>query len=267
MLGRGGVGVVLAAIDEATGRRVAVKMLSAESALDDDQRVRLRREARAVGRLTSAHVARLYDVRELEDGTPFIVMEYLEGSSLDSVLASTGPLPVRAAIDYTLQVLDALAEAHALGLVHRDVKPSNVFLVWAPRRGPMVKLLDFGLVKDIIAAPGTIRLTRTGFMLGTPGYMAPEQLAPNGKADPRADVWSVGVMLYELLSGHLPFEAASIPLMVTRIMRDEPLPLRPVRPDVSARLDGILARCLAKDPDRRFPSAGALALALGGDVV
>jgi serine/threonine protein kinase len=265
VIGTGAVGVVLSAIDARTGLRVAVKMLSGNSALDHDQRVRLRREARALQRLTSQHTARLYDFRELDDGTPIIVMEYLHGCTLQDVIVQSGPLPVPAAVKYILHVLDALAEAHALGLIHRDIKPSNLFLVWQ-NGAPVVKLLDFGLVKDIIATKGTVRLTRTGFMLGTPAYMSPEQLDPKRPADPRADVWAVAVTLYELLTGHLPFDAPTIPLLVTRVMNDNYTPLRPVRKDVSPRLERIIAACLEKDPERRFPSAAALALALSTEV-
>jgi serine/threonine protein kinase len=266
VIGRGAVGVVLSVIEEATGRRYAVKMLSADSALDPEQRARLYREAGAVTRLTSEHVARLFDVRELDDGTPFLVMEYLDGCGLDEVIAQSGPLPAAAAVEYVLQALDALSEAHALGLVHRDVKPSNMFLTRSRQGAPAVKLLDFGLVKDAIATPGTLRVTRTGFMLGTPAYMAPEQLGPKASADPRVDVWAIGVSLYQLLTGHLPFEGTSIPLMVMRIMREPPPPIRPVRPDVSPRLERMIFRCLEREPDRRFASAAAVAVALGAEL-
>jgi serine/threonine protein kinase len=266
-IGRGAVGVVLSVTEEATGRRYAVKMLSAESALEPEQRGRLRREAQAVSRLTSEHVAQLFDVRELDDGTPFLVMEYLEGCGLDDVIAQSGPLPANAAVGYILEALDALSEAHALGLVHRDVKPSNMFLTRSRTGRPAVKLLDFGLVKDAIASPGTLRLTRTGFMLGTPAYMAPEQLGPRAAPpDPRVDVWAIGISLFELLTGHLPFEAPSIPRMVARMLGEPPPLLRPVRPDVTPRLERIILRCLEREPGRRFASAGALAVALGAEL-
>jgi serine/threonine-protein kinase len=260
-IGRGAVGVVLEAVEE-SGRRVAVKMLSPESSLEIDLWVRLEREARAVSRLTSPHVARLFDVRELDDGTPFLVMEYLEGLPLDEVLARSGPLSAERAVQVALEVLDPLAEAHTLGLVHRDVKPSNIFVTYPEPGVPFVKLLDFGLVNDVATLPGSLRLTRSGFMLGTPAYMAPEQLQGRASAHPTADVWAVGATLYELLTGRLPFDGPSLPVIAARILREAPSSIRTLRPDVSRELEEIVMRCLDKNPENRFRSAGALAIAL-----
>jgi len=189
-------------------------------------------------------------------------MEYLEGLPLDEVLARSGPLSAERAVQVALEVLDPLAEAHTLGLVHRDVKPSNIFVTYPEPGVPFVKLLDFGLVNDVATLPGSLRLTRSGFMLGTPAYMAPEQLQGRASAHPTADVWAVGATLYELLTGRLPFDGPSLPVIAARILREAPSSIRTLRPDVSRELEEIVMRCLDKNPENRFRSAGALAIAL-----
>jgi serine/threonine-protein kinase len=265
-LGSGSIGVVMAARVESTGQLVAVKMLSPEHATHPEQRTRMFAEAIAASRLSSQHVAKVLDVGELSDGAPYIVMEYLEGQTLDEVLRTRGPLPAPFAVECIMQVLDALGEAHALGLIHRDVKPSNLFLVARPDGAPFVKVLDFGLVKDVISTKMYGRITTDGNVHGTPAYMAPEQLDPRQDVDSRVDVWAVGATLFELLTGDVPFSARSIPQILARIARDPVPPIRAKRPDVSHRLERIVARCLSKSPDARYSSAAELALALGAEL-
>ncbi len=261
VLGRGAIGVVVSAITPAPHRRVAVKLLSPEWTLDAEQRRRLLREAQAVMRLSSPHVARVIDVNLLEDGSPFVVFEYLQGRSLESMIAD-GPLSVRDAVRYILDALDALAEAHRLGLVHRDVKPANLFLAERPGKPPIVKVLDFGLVKDIVGHNRGSRLTMSGTSIGTPAYMAPEQLTTGSTVGPQADVWAVAATLFELITGDVPFAAPSIPLMLSRLTQEQAPRLRTVCPDAPRLLEHVIRWCLEKDPKHRPANAEVLERAL-----
>ena len=207
-LGRGGMVVVLAAVDEGLGRPVAVKVLSPE-ATGPEERERLLRESRALAQLVSPHTVRVYEAGALPDGGVYVVMERLTGETLESRIERAGPLPLAEALAVVRELLDALAEAHAAGLVHRDVKPSNVMLV-PHTSGAGVKLLDFGLVQILSAE----RLTATGDALGSPAYMAPEQIRAE-RGDLRTDVWAVGVTLHEMLTGELPFSKAGAALLVS----------------------------------------------------
>jgi len=257
VLGRGSFGIVVSAITPAPHRRVAVKLLSSNWAFDSEQRRRLLREAQAVRRLTSQHVARVLDIGSLDDGSPFLVLEHLRGRSLESIV-KVELFTEADAIRYTLQALDALAEAHRIGLVHRDVKPGNLFLSEREGRAPKVKVLDFGLVKDIGGSTYASRLTLSGTSIGTPAYMPPEQFHEEDAVGPPADIWSIGITLFELLTGEVPFGAVSIPAMVGRIL-DEPAPsVRTWRPDVSKELDHVIAWCLEKNPAQRPENAEVL---------
>ena len=260
-LGQGTMGIVFEATDLTLDRRVAVKLLAPERARSDDAKKRFLREARAASRLSSEHIPRLLDVGEFVDGTPYLVMEYLVGATLEAKLVDDGPPPVDVAIDWVLQALDGVAEAHRMGFVHRDLKPENLFLAEREGRGPIVKVLDFGTVKDLVTK--STKLTRTGATLGSPAYMPPEQVRAE-EIDPRADVWAMGVTLYELISGHLPFGGESVSQMLSAILRDEPVPLRKRRPEVSAELESVIACALSKDRERRYASANELQAALAG---
>lgn len=257
IIGEGAMGIVYGATDVALRRKVAVKIVSPEYARDPEQLARFEREARAAAALTSEHVTRIFESGRISDGTPFIVMERLEGRSLERVVLDDGPQPPDRVVAWLKDALAGIAEAHDNGLVHRDLKPGNLFLA---KRGSasIVKVLDFGLVREL-ASPS---ITATGQSLGSPAYMAPEQVRGEKHVDARADVWAVGVTAYELLTGELAFGGASVPAVLTKILEREPEPLRRLRPDVSPALEAWIARCLAKKPADRFPNGRALLEAL-----
>ena len=255
LLGVGGMGLVVAATDLSRREQVALKLMRPEAMASPELVQRFLREASAASHLTSQHVARVRDFGTLDDGAPFIVMELLRGEDAASLLKRRGPLPVGEAIDIVLQACDALAEAHALGIVHRDVTPANVYLAAMPW-GNMVKVLDLG-----VATPGPLdgqnaSMTSTGAVLGSPTYMAPEQLLSSKHVDARADIWSLGVILYELLTGKVPIEADSVGGMLGALHLVEPQPVRATRPDVPPQLDAVVLRCMAKNKEARFASAG-----------
>lgn len=258
-LGQGTMGIVLECTELALQRRVAVKVLAPERAKSEDAKKRFLREARAAARLSSEHVPRLIDVGEFHDGTPYLVMEYLVGSTLEALLVKDGPPSVDTALDWVLQALDGVAEAHRAGLVHRDIKPENLFLAEREGRSPIVKVLDFGTVKDLVTK--STKLTRTGSTMGSPAYMPPEQVRAE-EIDPRADVWAMGVTLYELLTGHLPFGGESISETLSAILRDEPRPALKYRPDCPPEVLSVVLTSLSKDRSRRYASANELRAAL-----
>jgi eukaryotic-like serine/threonine-protein kinase len=261
-LGEGGHGVVVAAEHIALGERVAIKLLRPEVAQDSETVTRFLREARASVRIKGEHVTRVLDVGSLESGTPYMVMEYLEGADLSNVVEAKGWLPVSLAVDYILQACEALAEAHALGIVHRDVKPSNLFLTTRADGAPCIKVLDFGISKAMPSADGAADLTQTQSVLGSPQYMAPEQMRSSKRVDARTDIWAIGTTLHELLTGRPPFEAQSMPELFAMILQDEPPRLSERRPEIPEALETIVARCLEKDPAKRFPDVHQLARAL-----
>ena len=206
----GGMGTVFAAHDRELARRVAIKVMVEETARDPLGAQRFQREARLAVQLQSAHAARVFDFGRSTNGQPFIVMEYLDGEDLDAHVRTSGPLPTGIAVDYLLQACDALGEAHRLGMVHRDIKLKNMFLTKTADGRPLVKVLDFGIAKTIGVGAADISLTAASSVLGSPAYMAPEQLRGASGADERSDIWSLGVCTYELLTAHMPFEAGTI---------------------------------------------------------
>jgi serine/threonine-protein kinase len=233
IIGEGGMGVVVAATHLSLDTLVALKFITR----DGGQAIpRFLREAKSAVRLKSEHVARVSDVGTLENGMPYMVMEYLEGRDLNAVLEASGPL-----------------------LVHRDLKPHNLFLTAGVGGRPLVKVLDFGISKMMGAEHA---LTQSAEIVGTPTYMAPEQLRSAKDVDTRADIWAAGVILYELLTGHLPFEAETLPQLIARVMADPPTPPSAYRPDLPAALADAVLRCLRRSPDDRFRDAADLAAAL-----
>jgi len=261
VVAEGGLGIVLAATHVQIGQRVAIKYLKPSAAAQKAVVDRFLREAQLASQIRSDHVVRVHDVGTLEDGGPYIVMEYLEGVDLGRVLEG-GPLLVRTAIDYVLQACDALAEAHAVGIVHRDLKPGNLFLAKRAAGSSIVKIIDFGISKmaPSRSPSGTWEhVTTAGEIFGTPVYMSPEQLRSATSVDQRADVWALGIVLHELLTGTMPFGGASVPQLCTSILSDPPVRLTSGRPDAPPELEAVILRCLEKDRDRRYRNVAELA--------
>jgi serine/threonine-protein kinase len=206
-------------------------------------------------------VARIFDVGKLEHGLPYIVMEYLEGHDL-AALVERGPLPAALAADYLLQACEAVAEAHALGMVHRDLKPANLFLVHRVDGSPCVKVLDFGISKAAVGTTSEASMTRTSAIMGSPLYMSPEQMTSSRDVDARSDIWALGVILYELVTGRSPFAADTLPQVCGLILQMEPPPASELVPRAPAGLDAVLRGCLAKRPSDRFANVAELANAL-----
>jgi serine/threonine-protein kinase len=255
-IGAGGMGVVVAARHEGTGSRVAIKFLLHAAGKDPDGAERLMREARAASAIRSDHAMRVYDVGWLPNGTPYMVMEYLAGTHLGRLRRVRARFPVPDAVDCVLQAGEAIAEAHAMGVVHRDIKPANLFIVARPDRSLSVKVLDFGLSR---AGGERERLTKTGHVAGSPQYMAPEQMRGLKFADHRADIWSLGVVLYYIISGQRPYDGKSIPLIYVTIMAGPPTPLSDLRPEVPPALAAFVQRCLEPDLDRRVQTMAEMA--------
>jgi serine/threonine-protein kinase len=257
VLGAGKMGVVVSAMHVWLDQRVAIKFMI-PGAAPAEQYQRFLREARAGARLRSPHAVRVIDLGTGEGGAPYLVMEHLEGRDLAAELRARGPLPFDEAVGYVLQACEAVAEAHALGIVHRDLKPSNMFLTRSADGAPCVKLLDFGISKT----PDSIALTANQQSLGSPLYMPPEQLGSAKDVDARADLWSLGASLYELVAGKTPFDASSMIELCTRVLMKPPTPLATYRSDAPGGFEAVLFQCLEKDRARRFGSVGELAAAL-----
>ena len=264
LLGQGGMGVVMAATHLTLGKLVALKLMRPDLAVDKGAAQRFVREARAASLLRSEHIVRVIDLDTLEDGAPYIAMEYLEGEDLGALLARAGAIPAHEAATYIVQVCEAVAEAHASGIVHRDLKPANLFLTH--RAGtPCVKVLDFGVSKIIAGGPllDDVASTDTKSLVGSPHYMAPEQLISAKSVDPRTDVWALGIILFELVSGQSPFATGgALAQVLASILRDNAPSLRDLRPDLPPAFIAIVERCLQKDPAQRFQRVDDLAVAL-----
>ncbi len=261
ILGAGGMGVVVAATQLELDRPVALKFLLPMVLERWDFVARFQREARATAKLHGEHLARVLDVGNLPGGEPFIVMEYLDGQDVAKVLATRGPLPASEAVDYLLQAAEAVAEAHALGIIHRDLKPSNLFLAKRAGGPPTIKVLDFGLSK-FTRAEKEDNVTTESSILGSPAYMSPEQLLSSRTVGVGTDIWSLGVVLYELLTAHRPFSAERMPEFVAAILQSSPRPIDVQATPVPPALQDIVRRCLEKDAARRFASVAQLATAL-----
>jgi serine/threonine-protein kinase len=262
ILGRGGMGVVVEARHIQLDEKVALKFLLPEALTNIEALGRFAREARAAVKIKSEHVARVIDVGELENGLPYMVMEYLDGSDLSSWLSERGSMQVEEVVAIVLQACEALAEAHALGIVHRDLKPSNLFLAKRPSGPPIVKVLDFGISKTVFSSTNQPPITTTSGIVGSPLYMSPEQMQSSRTIDGRSDIWALGVVLYELLARKAPFPGKSLPELITAVLHLEHESLRAARPDVSPAFEEVVNRCLAKDPAARFANVGEMAAAL-----
>jgi serine/threonine protein kinase len=264
VLGIGGMGVVVAAMHLELDERVAVKFLAPNMPAQPDAIARFVREAKAAIKIRSDHVVRVLDSGKLDSGAPYIVMEYLDGLDLHAVLEAEGPLSVDLAVDYVIQACDAIGAAHALGIIHRDLKPGNLFLTKRSDGSGLVKVLDFGISKvmsgSAISAPAGLTTTTT--IMGTPAFMSPEQLRSTRHVDARADIWSMGTILFALLTGEPPYAGESTADIAAKIIRDPPPPLRALRPDAPEGLEQVIACCLEKDPDARYSGIAELAEAL-----
>jgi serine/threonine protein kinase len=259
--GEGGMGIVYAAEHLVLKQRVAVKVLLPDAASSEAVVERFAREARAAAKINSEYVARVLDAGSLTSGAPFLVMEYLEGCDLEELLELQQRLPVTEAVDYLLQALEGLAHAHAANIVHRDLKPANLFLACRPDGTNAIKLLDFGISKATRARPEDKRLTGH-HVLGSPVYMSPEQLRNATDIDPRADIWSIGVVGYELLVGSPPFDGEGVGEIFAAILEKSPTPLSERNPKIPEELSNIIAKCLRRDANERWADAGELARAL-----
>jgi serine/threonine-protein kinase len=259
VLGIGGMGVVVAARHLELDEPVAIKFLLPQVLANRAAVARFAKEARAAVKIKGEHVARVLDTGKLSTGAPYIVMEYLDGRDLGTVIAERGPLSVEEAITFVLEACEAIAEAHCLGIVHRDLKPANLFLIRRPDGTPSVKVLDFGISKAKGDRDSPDGVTTTSAVMGSPMYMSPEQMRSSRDVDARSDIWSLGVILYELLTLEPPFAGDSLPALVLRIADGPPRPLRSALPAAPERLEAIILRCLEKDPNRRFQSVAELA--------
>jgi len=261
VIGVGGMGVVVEATHLDLKQRVALKFLLPAAMADKGSVARFEREARAAVQLKSEHAVKVMDVGRMPDGSPFMVMEFLEGVNLAQVISQRERLPVPVAVDYLLQLCEAVSEAHRLGIIHRDLKPENIFITTNVSGDPLVKVLDFGISK---MNGEQMSLTHTTQVLGSPYYMSPEQLRASRDVDQRSDVWAIGAILYEMLTGHVPFEAATMMELCTQVLEATPPPITGFRDDVPPELLSLVDGCLAKQRDDRVASVAEIVRRLGG---
>jgi serine/threonine-protein kinase len=259
-IGFGGMGIVCAATHLELERPLAIKFVRPEFAQSSEFVARFLNEARAAAALRSEHVAQVLDCGRLPSGTPYMVLERLQGADLERVVGRQGPLPVDMAVDLALQLCEALAEAHAAHIVHRDIKPQNLFLIEGPGGTPTLKVLDFGVSKRLFSGDPSVTHTSQG--VGSPHYMSPEQMTAPSDVDARTDIWSVGAVLFEMLAGRPPFTGETLPEICAKVVT-QPAPfIRSFRPNVPPRLEAVAQRCLEKNRDQRFSDIGELAEAL-----
>jgi serine/threonine-protein kinase len=265
VLGAGGMGMVLAAHHLKLGQRVAIKLLLPEALEDESSSVRFEREARAAASIRSEHTVKVADIGTLESGAPYMVMEYLEGENLAERLQRRGGVPIDETVEIVLQTCEVLAEAHSLGIIHRDLKPANLFCVTDADNRISVKVLDFGISKVTSgrASAAKMSMTKTNAVMGSPFYMSPEQMESPRTVDARTDIWGIGIILYELLVGTVPFEGETLPEICMKIARQSVPSIRRHRLDVPPGLEAVVMKCLEKGRDERYASVAELAHALG----
>ena len=257
IIGIGGMGRVVRATHLYLHQSVAIKILLPTMAESSSTVERFLREAQATVKLRNEHIARVMDVGTMPDGVPFMVMEFLEGFDLNQILRHHGPQLAQPVVDLVLQACEGISEAHALGIIHRDIKPSNFFITRRPDGSNLLKILDFGISKTPMSAHGVSELTGTQTVVGTPTYMAPEQMRTARSTDPRSDIWSMGVVMYQMLVGRPPFEAETYAELVLKVGTEPPAPMLGIV--LPPGLDAIVFRCLEKDPNARIQNVGDLA--------
>lgn len=263
MIGTGGMGVVYEGTHKGISRKVAVKFLSPEACGSHEARQRFINEAKIAASLGHMNIVAVHDMGETSDDVPYIVMDYLEGESLSDLLERELALPVERAVDIALQVLDGLHAVHSRGIVHRDLKPGNVFLALQSGGQEIVKLLDFGISRlSVVPTDQESRLTEAGKVYGTPFYISPEQAKGRLDADHRADLYSVGILLYEMTTGKLPFTSISYTSLMVDIITKPPPDPRDYAPELPVNLVAVINRALSKNPSMRFESAQHMAQAL-----
>jgi serine/threonine protein kinase len=261
VIGVGGFGAVLQATHLQLEEPVAIKTLLPHAAKNPAAAERFLREAKAAVRIRSEHVARVSDVGKLDDGTPYMVMEYLAGMDLSQLVKAQGVQQFHDVAEWVIQAGEAIAEAHSLGIVHRDLKPANLFLTRKVDGAPCVKVLDFGISK-LTNELGDKGMTKTSDVMGSPFYMSPEQMRSTRSVDARCDIWALGAILYELLAGCTPFDAETMTALVVNIMQEPPREITSFRRDLPPALREIVLKCLEKDPNARFSDVASLANAL-----
>jgi eukaryotic-like serine/threonine-protein kinase len=264
VLGSGAMGIVVAATHIELDELRAIKLMLPGAAKDPRLVERFKRESRAAAGLRSEHAVKIEEVGSLPDGAPFIVMEHLVGVDLHRLLKRQGALAVETAVLYVVQACHAIAEAHAIGIVHRDLKPANLFLATREDGISSIKVLDFGIAKFGSNGSATLpaSLTQLDEIMGSPEYMSPEQMHGTRDVDQRTDVWALGVILYELITGRRPFRGSTTPEIYAAVLHDRPMLPSDLRPGLPPALDAIILRCMDKNADRRMPTAQALAGAL-----
>jgi eukaryotic-like serine/threonine-protein kinase len=259
VVGQGGMGLVARARHQSLGNRVAIKIMT--QSIDDEANQRFLQEARASAVLQSDHIGRVFDAGQLPDGRPFMVMEFLEGRDLHMVRKQYGKLPVSDVTMFMRQACEALSEAHELGIIHRDLKPANLFLTYRRDGTPWIKVIDFGISKIDAGSPVRDGFITTGDqVLGTPYYMSPEQIRSTRDADARSDIWSLGVIMFELCTGRLPFDAKQVTQLAHSIVL-API-IKAIEGEVREPMQSIILRCLEKNPSNRFQTVDDLREAL-----
>jgi serine/threonine protein kinase len=262
VLGVGGMAVVVLARNVQLDELVALKLLHKRTLSNRTAVERFLREARSAAKIKNEHVARVIDVGALADGAPFMVMEYLEGRDLAAWLTHRGPMSVECAVDFVIQALEGVAEAHALNIVHRDLKPANLFCIPRPDGPSTIKVLDFGISKVIHPELDSQPITRTRDLLGSPLYMSPEQMQRARDVDSRSDIWSIGIILFELMTGQPPFLGETSMELAIKAATEPTPSMRSRDPRIPALLEAVVSKCLEKDPRRRYENVAELAVAL-----
>lgn len=262
VLGAGAMGVVVKVRHLESGDVFALKFLRPSLARGGVAAKRFLREAAAAGRIQSPHVVRVSDVGELASGAPYLVMEYLHGSTLERLLAGDRRLPLEQACDYALQLAEGLASAHAMGVLHRDIKPANLYICDGGEGAESLKIVDFGVSKIVADEQDGQHLTSPQASLGSPLFMAPEQMRSARTVDFRADQWSVGAVLYRMATGHLPFDGRSLPQVCVQVLQGDFMPVAARCPDLPREFGSAIERCLRVPPNERFADIAELACAI-----